>query len=206
MSHQIVLLELARGSAARNTIVGQQQVVSADPQVPDFALAEAHRVDEAKEIRNQAHCLAAYARQAQDRDMLIWVTEIKLRAERRTGELLKERAKHPGNRGAGRGHVRPSSSSDSLKLRDLRISPDQNSDWQKLAAIPEPEFEKRLAHAARDPKTMTTAKLLGRPSTALTARGKGAHTPPAKEATPEVARRGAMDLASERNSTEETVE
>ncbi len=31
-----------------------------------------------------------YARQTHDRDMVIWVTEIKVRAERRTGEVHSE--------------------------------------------------------------------------------------------------------------------
>lgn len=124
------------------------------------ALAEAHRVDEAKDIRDKALAVAAYARQAKDRDMVIWATEIKLRAERRTGELLRETEKS----GQRQAHGRPAKTTPRdvvlPKLKDLGISQDQSTDWQKLAAIPEPEFEKRLKAAAGDPVTMTTEKML----------------------------------------------
>lgn len=124
------------------------------------ALAEAHRVDEAKDLRDKALALAAYARQAKDRDMVTWATEIKLRAERRTGELLRETAASERRQTQGRPEKTSSRGDVFPKLEDLGISRNQSSDWQKLAAIPEGEFEKRLANAARDPATMTTAKLL----------------------------------------------
>ena len=58
------------------------------------ALAEARRVDEAKEIRDQALALQAYARQRNDVEMERWLAEIKLRATVRIGELSAALEKH----------------------------------------------------------------------------------------------------------------
>jgi phage N-6-adenine-methyltransferase len=102
------------------------------------ALAECARVDEAKDIRDKALALAAYARQAQDMDMIRWATEIQRRAERKTGELLDEEKLNGGDR-------KSLSSNARVKLGDLGISYDQSSDWQKLADIPEAEFEDAMA-------------------------------------------------------------
>jgi len=53
-------------------------------------LAEVSRVDEAADIRNKAAALQAYARQRNDIELEAWVSEIKLRAAMRIGELSKE--------------------------------------------------------------------------------------------------------------------
>ena len=57
---------------------------------PDSALAEATRIDEAKDIRDKAEALEAYARQKNDIEMERWVAEIKLRAFTRIGEISRE--------------------------------------------------------------------------------------------------------------------
>lgn len=67
-----------------------------------------------------------------------------MRAERRTGELLREREKHPGARSVRtwRGkNPTPSSRNEGVAppLKSLGITRDQSSDWQRLAKIPEPE-------------------------------------------------------------------
>lgn len=128
------------------------------------ALAEACRVDEVKAIRDKAHAIAAYARQAKDRDMIAWATELKVRAERRTGELLKEMEKHPGE--LKRGKVPSLPNGQHGKLKDLGISHRQSSQWQQLAAIPAQEFEKRLAVAQANVGTVTAKRMLQKPAPA----------------------------------------
>ena len=61
--------------------------------------------------------------------------EIKLRAERRAGELLKETPKATGNQ-----YSANSNDTSEQKLEDMGISYDQSSKWQKIADIPEEKF------------------------------------------------------------------
>ena len=109
------------------------------------ALAEAHRVDEVKAIRDKAQALAAYARQAKDNDLIAWATEIKVRAERRAGELPAQ-VEHAI--GAGREKFM---SRDTRNQQDLkeRASPKTAPRWQQLAAIPEEQFEGRSTSRRR---------------------------------------------------------
>src|SRR5688500_12667898 len=52
------------------------------------ALAEAKAVDEVREIRATAEAMRAYAKQADNRQMELDAAEIRIRAERRLGELM----------------------------------------------------------------------------------------------------------------------
>ena len=68
---------------------------------------------------------------------------MKLRAERRAGELLALTVEHGGDR-------RSESRSPQPNLKDLGVTPDQSSEWQALAALPEAEFDRALEEARAD--------------------------------------------------------
>jgi hypothetical protein len=60
------------------------------------AIASAYRVDEAKKIRDKAEAVRTYAKLAGDLDMQNMAAEIRIRAERRAGQLLSDMEKNPG--------------------------------------------------------------------------------------------------------------
>jgi hypothetical protein len=78
--------------------------------------------------------------------------EIRLRAERRCGQLLRQREKAKG--APGNQHTGPLARCEGSKpLADLGISHTQSSRWQKLAEVPEVDFEAILAAAGPKPTT-----------------------------------------------------
>lgn len=114
------------------------------------ALAEAHRVDEVKSIRDKAVAMQEYARQAKDRDLIAHATEIRLRAERRAGELLREMAeaqtRHAGKASKGSRVATPTAQPT---LAAIGVSKTQSSRWQRLADLPERQFEELADRAGR---------------------------------------------------------
>lgn len=106
------------------------------------AIAEAYAVDEVKAIRDKAVAMEAYFRVAQDPEPERRACEIRLRAERRAGALLKGMETAQGKR------TDLTLSDGSTKLEQLQasgITRDQASKWQQLADVPEPDFEAALA-------------------------------------------------------------
>jgi len=117
-----------------------------------IALREAKEVDEAKDIHDKADAVRAYARQAKDTEMVSWASEIKLRAMRRMGELLAETERQqPGE------YQRSRDTTVAPSLSDLGISRDTSSLSQKIAAVPENEFEAHLNELREQHKEVTVA-------------------------------------------------
>lgn len=103
--------------------------------------------------------------------MLMWAQEIRFRAQRRVGELLKETAKTGGrHKGGGdetnqyrKEHVSSHDDASKPTLKELGLTRDESSDYQKLAAMPQQEFEKagdRQSADARLDRAGTEAELL----------------------------------------------
>jgi len=133
------------------------------------AIASAYRVDEAKKIRDKAEAVRTYAKLAGDLDMQNMAAEIRIRAERRAGQLLSDMEKNPGTRGEGRPRkdgtkVFTRSSRTTAyppKLEDIGITKDQSSKWQRLALrVDEATFEKALVQAREKDGELTNAALL----------------------------------------------
>src|SRR3990167_2900425 len=60
------------------------------------ALAKAKSIDDVKAVRDAAAALRAYAKQAKNKDLEIDAAEIRIRAERRVGELMKAQRESVG--------------------------------------------------------------------------------------------------------------
>jgi hypothetical protein len=110
------------------------------------ALAAASSVDEVKDISNRAVALAAYARQAKNRDLEANAVVLRVRAERRLGEMLTIQKKtvglaKPGRKPAIGSRAEPISAPT---LAEAGIDKKLSARAQKIAAMPMRKFEASL--------------------------------------------------------------
>jgi hypothetical protein len=89
------------------TVTKQPEQENALVHYDSAALAVARSVDEVKDIRDKSVAMAAYARQAKNRTLEADAAEIRERAERRLGEMIKAQGQagllSPGTRHQGFG-------------------------------------------------------------------------------------------------------
>lgn len=105
------------------------------------AVSEAKTLDEVKDVRDKAEAVRHYARQAKNRELEIDCAEIRIRAERKLGEILcLSKSSGQLNKG-GRPSLRRIGRAT---LRDIGITKALSSRTQRLAAIPQVTFEKTL--------------------------------------------------------------
>jgi len=113
------------------------------------ALAEAKRIDEVKDIHDKAIALQTYAKLAKDPQMINDATDIRMRAEIKAGELLREMQKNKGAVAGKTGRKGKPVLDATPKLSDLGVSKTQSSRWQRLAAMPRDQQEATINHAKR---------------------------------------------------------
>lgn len=117
-------------------------------------LANCDSLDEIKDIRDKAEAVRQYARNAKaGLELQNRAAELKIRAERRAGELLHTLTLRGGDRVSESAGCRTT-------LEQLEISQNQSTRWQKLATIPESVFSELLTLAHRSDLELTTAHVL----------------------------------------------
>lgn len=116
-----------------------------------LALSEAKTLVDVKDIRDRAEALRVYSKQAKDSlEIQNACAEIKLRAERRAGEMLAETITLG----------RPEKGNTVLPLSEVGISKIESSRWQRIALIPETAFESQITSTLSERKELTTAAML----------------------------------------------
>lgn len=113
------------------------------------ALAECKSVDEVKGWADRAAATQAYARMAKDKGLEVDAAEIRIRAERRLGEMLRDQKATVGFAKSGPkqfGSLREPNSQvpDIPTLEESGIDKKLSSRAQKLAAVPGPTFETEI--------------------------------------------------------------
>lgn len=113
-----------------------------------YYLTESHKIDEVKNFRDQAKAIEAICKVANNLDAERLAREIRIRAEKKAGSLLKATLLPRG----GRPKDNPSTSTRGLKegfeavmtLQEMGITYDQSSTWQQLDDVPEELFEEMV--------------------------------------------------------------
>jgi hypothetical protein len=113
------------------------------------ALDEASSVDDVKKIRDQAEAFRAYARQAKNRTLEIRAIEIRIKAERRIGEMIVAQKTTVGlNRGAKgskvSGSVRVPVKDDRPTLAEVGIDKHLAHRARRLASIGAEDFQQMI--------------------------------------------------------------
>jgi 16S rRNA G966 N2-methylase RsmD len=121
----------------------------------------ASSIDEVKQIRDQAEAMRIYARQVRcSLEMQNMCAEIKIRAERKLGEMLRESDmadRKQGNLLRGR-TMQPRD--DGLSLKELGISKSQSSRCQMIACIDANSFEEKIEELKVSGKELTSTAMV----------------------------------------------
>ena len=125
-------------------------LVKYDAMIHAIQLCE--EIDEVKDIRDKARALELYAQQAMNTDAERKACGVRLRAEKECGKRSAAMNKSSGTRtdlSTTGGEVDTKES----QLKRAGISTQQASKWERLAQVPDDEFERALADPDKKPST-----------------------------------------------------
>lgn len=122
------------------------------------ALAEVETLEDTLNIRDVASGIAVTAAAKQMKELADEAKEVQLRAERKAGEYLADMEKNTGQAGQFTGDTSVVAPAPPT-LDDLGINNNQSSRWQKIARMPDAEFEATLAKIKAE-EELTQAALL----------------------------------------------
>ncbi len=122
-------------------------------------LAQATKIDEVKSIRDKAEALRAYMQQSGESvEMQNQCAEIKIRAERRAGEItigMQDRGELEAHGGDRKTESRLHR--DILNYADLGITPTQAKRWKQLANVPKQKFDAAIEDAKSNGDVLTSS-------------------------------------------------
>jgi RHS repeat-associated protein len=117
-------------------------------------LARAETLEELTDLRSRAEALRHWAKGASmGLEAQNQAAELRLRAERKAGNVLASLNLRGGDRKSNGRH-------DRLNLNDLGISQSQSKRWQKQAAVPDSVFERYLQQTNQFGEEVTAAGLM----------------------------------------------
>jgi N6-adenosine-specific RNA methylase IME4 len=123
------------------------------------ALAEAKTLDEVKQVHDKAKAIRIYLRQQKaGLEAQNTAADITIRAGRRAGEMLSDSDLNSGGRPSE--NLLGSFTGFPPTLGELGITRHESSEWQRIAALPEPVFEEYIAETKASGKELTMAGVL----------------------------------------------
>ena len=108
-------------------------------------LAEAQDLTSVLEIRDVAVAAQAYAAAKGADEASQMALEIKLRSERKAGGFLKTQPKAVGGRPIKTPDIMSAVIFDVPTLKELGVTHQESSRWQRIADIPEEQFENYIS-------------------------------------------------------------
>lgn len=124
-------------------------------------LAEVKTMPEAMKLISMAEAARVYAKQAKlGLEAQNHAAEIKIRAERKAGEMLAGMEKNRGGQAEHESYRSQPVTTSPQKLDDLGIGRMDSHRWQQVASMPEDTFEKHIEEHKTDGKELTTGAVI----------------------------------------------